>query len=472
MREDLLGGILAQPVILLVDDEQFSRKLYSEMLEEDGYSVKTASSAEEALQLIKDHSWDLLISDYILPNMNGIELAKHAKELQPTLDAVIMTAHGSMESAIEALKFGISDYLLKPINPEDLKLTVKRLMSLKMVLRENVQLKSTNELMRVLTRLSLCLEPDYLMQTSVNLLNGFLKCDSTVYMEFQSSKNSYDLKASTGLSEDELLILPEIINKLHNGWRNRFIKARVVKSPILKMNLKKISKNFASFLIIPLFLKKTFLGVILLINRKSSEKFNQKSLKIAKIISRHISLTLENCQKYITAKELAFIDELTGLYNTRYLDFFMENEIKRARRQSYPLSFLFMDVDYFKKVNDSHGHLTGSKLLIELGSVIKKCVRDIDIIVRYGGDEYIIILVNTSPEGAILVGERLREMIKSHTFMEKENLNIHVTASFGIATYPVHAKSKEEVIDLADKAMYKAKVATRDAVYIATELVK
>lgn len=456
--------------ILLVDDELFTRKLYTEILEEDGCQVRAAASAEEALELIKNYNFEILLTDLVLPKMSGLELAKLSKEIKPGMDVIIVTAHGTMESAIEALKFGVSDYLTKPINPEELKLTVKRIMGLRGVVKENVELKSTNELMRVLNRLSLYLEPEELMRASVNLLNSFMKGDATAYFDYIKVKDEFKLRFSTGLSKTELGILPETINKLHSGWRGRFKKAKVVISPLLKMNLKKISGEFDSFLIIPLFIKKSLVGMLILVKKKGDEKFSKKALKSAKIISSHISLTLENCRKFVSAKELAFIDELTGLYNTRYLDYFMECEIKRAARQKYPLSFLFMDVDHFKKVNDTHGHLTGSRLLIEIGKVIRSCVRDIDIIVRYGGDEYIMILVNTPPDGAHMVGNRLREILKSHVFMREQNLNIQITASFGIATYPIHADTKEKIIDMADKAMYKAKTTTRDAVYLATDL--
>lgn len=456
--------------ILLVDDEEFSRKLYSDILTEENYSVKSAKSAEEALEIMGRASFDIMVADFILPQMNGIDLCKKAKSIDPTLDTVIITAHGSMESAIEALKFGIQDYLLKPINPEELKLTIKRLLSLKKVIRENANLRSNNELMKVLNRISLCIEPVQLTEISVNLLSGYMDCKAA-FLEFNRANDTFIMKASRGLTKKESTAFQNTVNKLHSGWKRRFLSAKLVKSPLLKMNLKKISAEFSSFLIIPLYIGKSFKGTLVLIRSKRSEKFSQSSLRTAKIIMKHMSATMENCQKFSSAKELAFIDELTGLYNTRYLDYFMEKEIKRARRQSYPLSFLFMDVDKFKHVNDTHGHLVGSRILIEVGKLIKECVRDIDIIVRYGGDEYVIILVNTLPEGAHLVGDRLRQRIQDHVFMQREKLNIKVTASFGIATYPIHAESKEEVVDLADKAMYKAKTTSRNAVYVISEIV-
>jgi len=460
---------LASNSILLVDDDEFSRNLYSDILKEDGYKIKTAANADEALKILQSSPYDILLTDYVMPGMDGIELAKSVRELHPTTDSIIMTAHGTMESAIEAMKYGIQDYLLKPVNPEELKLTVKRIINIRKVVEENTELKSNNDLMKVLNRLSLCLEPDQLMETSVNLLTGYMKCDAAASLTFQRRKKSFLLNFHSGLKKSEREIFAKTVTKLYNGWKGRFKTVKLVKSPFLKMNLKKISQSFSSIIIIPLYMRKSLYGTLILVKRKRSKPFTQKSLKASKIISAHISSTLENCSRFVKAKELAFIDELTGLYNTRYLDYFVEKEIKRAKRQNYPLSFLFMDVDHFKQVNDVHGHLVGSRILIEVGKLIKEFVRDIDIIIRYGGDEYIIILINTAPDGAHLVGDRLRQAIEKHEFMKSDDLKIHITASFGIATYPEHASNKDAIVDLADKAMYMAKKTTRNAVYLASE---
>ncbi len=460
---------MASNFILLVDDDEFSRNLYSDILKEGGYKVKTAENGEKALELLRLSDYDILLTDYVMPGMNGIELAKTVRGKYPTIDSVIMTAHGTMESAIEAMKHGIQDYLLKPVNPEELKLTVSRIINLRKVVEENTELKSNNELMRVLNRLSLCLEPDQLTETSVNLLSGYMKCDATASLTFQGRKKSFMLNFHSGLKKSETDVFAKTITKLYSGWKGRFKTVKLVKSPFLKMNLKKISQSFSSIIIIPLYLRKNLQGTIILVKRKRSKPFTQKSLKASKIISAHISSTLENCSRFVKAKELAFIDELTGLYNTRYLDYFVEKEIKRAKRQNYPLSFLFMDVDRFKQVNDVHGHLVGSRILIEVGKLIKQFVRDIDIIIRYGGDEYIIILINTAPDGAQLVGDRLRQAIEKHEFMKESNLKIRITASFGIATFPEHASNKDDIVNLADKAMYMAKKTTRNAVYIASD---
>ncbi|RMG60434.1 MAG: GGDEF domain-containing protein [Deltaproteobacteria bacterium] len=177
--------------------------------------------------------------------------------------------------------------------------------------------------------------------------------------------------------------------------------------------------------------------------------------------------SLYNAEKSIKVQSLIYIDDLTKLYNARYLNVVLDRELKRSDRYGVPVSILFLDIDYFKRVNDSHGHLVGSRVLCEFGAVIRGCVRETDTVVRYGGDEFVVILVETNPDQALLAAERMRRTVEEHTFMEAEGLSLHLTVSIGIATYPIHASTKEELLQMADRAMYRGKDTTRNVVYIA-----
>jgi diguanylate cyclase (GGDEF)-like protein len=124
-----------------------------------------------------------------------------------------------------------------------------------------------------------------------------------------------------------------------------------------------------------------------------------------------------------------------------------------------------MDIDYFKQVNDQFGHLTGSKLLVEVGQLLLKNLRSIDIVARYGGDEFVIVLPQTPSAVASRVAQRIRKSVEQNVFMKKEGCQIKITASFGVASYPESAKTKEELLRLADEAMYRVKNQTRNGVY-------
>jgi diguanylate cyclase (GGDEF)-like protein len=132
------------------------------------------------------------------------------------------------------------------------------------------------------------------------------------------------------------------------------------------------------------------------------------------------------------------------------------------------MSVLFLDLDSFKEVNDHHGHLLGSKILVELAGLLKGAVRQVDAVARYGGDEYIVVLTDTNSKGAMIVAERIRQMVEDYTFTEGEGYPIKLTISIGVASYPEHGVNKVEILHLADEAMYKGKYGKKNIVYVAT----
>ncbi|HPV20390.1 MAG TPA: GGDEF domain-containing protein, partial [bacterium] len=154
----------------------------------------------------------------------------------------------------------------------------------------------------------------------------------------------------------------------------------------------------------------------------------------------------------------------TDLYNARYMYKILENEISRSKRSGGSFSVVFFDLDRFKNVNDNYGHLIGSQLLREVANVVKACIRPTDYGVRYGGDEFVVILQGADFRNALAVTERIRETLNSKTFFMKEGYNIKVPASFGLATFPEDAGNIEEIIKAADNAMYKSKETGRNKI--------
>jgi diguanylate cyclase (GGDEF)-like protein len=182
------------------------------------------------------------------------------------------------------------------------------------------------------------------------------------------------------------------------------------------------------------------------------------------------ALTLDTTLHLRRAEALSVTDDLTGLYNSRYLNQVLRREAKRASRSGRPLSLLFLDLDGFKSVNDRHGHLCGSRALVEAANVIRGCARETDVTARFGGDEFAVVLPETGREGALAVAERVRERVAAHSFLRvSDGLDIHLTSSVGVATLPDVAGSAEELVKAADTAMYRVKDQGKNGVLFAVE---
>jgi diguanylate cyclase (GGDEF)-like protein len=186
-----------------------------------------------------------------------------------------------------------------------------------------------------------------------------------------------------------------------------------------------------------------------------------------RLLHAQIDVTARNIERYRGVQRLAYVDDATGLYNTRYLSDLLEREISKAEQSGQSFAILFMDLDRFKQVNDGNGHLVGTKILNELGKRLRRYVRDTDTVFRYGGDEFIAVLSPCDLPTAQAVAERIRVSVEKHSFLRSEGLDLRLTVSIGVAVFPIHARSKREIMDAADTAMYTAKKTSRNAVYVA-----
>jgi len=221
-----------------------------------------------------------------------------------------------------------------------------------------------------------------------------------------------------------------------------------------------------SVICVPLRSKHRVLSVIQLVN--ANAEMSEQDLFFLQALCDYAAISIENARSVEKIQELTITDDCTGLFNARHLHKTLETEVYRSARFGYQFSVIFIDLDHFKSVNDTHGHLVGSRLLAEVGYIIKAQLRLIDFAFRYGGDEFVILLPQTSKDQAVVVARRLQESLRTGIFCTDQGMNLNVRASMGLATFPHDAQTPHDIIRQADEMMYVVKNTTRDNIGIAS----
>ncbi|NTV48256.1 MAG: diguanylate cyclase [Geobacteraceae bacterium] len=444
--------------ILLVEDDRFFREMFSGLLQAEGYQVETASCGSDGLEMLAKGQYSLVITDLVMPDISGLEILSRVRESHPTVDVIMVTGNANMESAILALKHGARDYLVKPVNPDEFRHSVAQCIQQRHLLDENDELKNMLSLFRSSQAIAGCLDSEHLYHLLVETVAR--EAGLTNALGFFMVDETLELKIAKGISRklgrrllDEIPTLPATLMSAEFSIRH------------LQLSSPFSSEGFTEAFLIPVENSSATLGMILLLNEPSCTlpdiaKFRKNILFLVEQ-SLH---AFENAEKFSKAKDLSFIDDVSGLYNHRYLDVALEREMKRVERYSSHLAVLFIDVDSFKQVNDVHGHLVGSRVLAEFGALIKKSVRDVDIVIRYGGDEYTAILVETTCAVAEIVAERIRKNIEANHFSGSDGQVIRLTCSIGYACCPDDAATKDVLLEMADRAMYVGKTTGKNRI--------
>jgi len=218
---------------------------------------------------------------------------------------------------------------------------------------------------------------------------------------------------------------------------------------------------------VPLKAREAVLGALVAVNKLGEGCFTESDLSMLSVLANQTAIASENAALYKKVHQLAVTDELTQVYNFRFLKEALYRELERAIRFRQTLSILMLDVDHLKTYNDRFGHLKGSAVLKQLAGIVKMCARSIDYVAKYGGDEFVLILPQTPTEGALVLAERVRMAVAAQPFPEVPSGEI--TCSIGVATYPKNGKSVGELIESADNALYAAKQAGKNRVMCAPD---
>ncbi len=442
---------MKKPTILVVDDELFFRRMYSELLSGDGYDVETCATGDKALERVSAGGVDVLLTDMVMPGIGGLEVLRLARNMENPPEVILVTGHATLETAIKALKIGARDYLIKPFNPEELRHIVRTCVEQRRLLDENALLKSQIRLFQKGQNLSSLLETDRLLPQAVSiLLQEIGRGRGFAFVLPEEGK--IRVAGLDGLEHNQALALAGSLRPCLQGLSG----LRLIHSSELSPN-PDWPENVRSICLFPLTFAKETRGGLVLLNLAARNLPDPLPLENLQFLSEQAALAFENALRYQDAQQLVYTDDLTGLFNYRYLQYVLDQEIRRAERYGLKFALVFIDIDHFKDVNDTHGHLAGSAALKEVGGLLHMAVREVDTVFRYGGDEFTALLVETDAKGAALVAERIRRAIEEHVFLREMGLECRLTATVGCAIFPDDADDRSGIVDLADRAMYEGK---------------
>ncbi len=460
------------PKIFLIGKGTF-KKEYKDALTSKGNTIKRFESLGAALPRFNENPGLLLIDGKESKEPAFKEFLKHSRNI-PKI--VISDTNSGFTSLIkEPLTYSIFSPGVK-----ELSYLVNRSLKERKMLLENTGLKSDSFLLG--QELNLYEEASKALPSSIDLneildaimrrakelskaatWNVFLVDEGTGELVFERTEGKktketqkFRLMIGEGIAgwvakEGIPVLVPDV--SLDKRFSRKVDKALTLKNKI------------KSIMCIPIKSSEKALGVIEVFNKTTGEPFTRGDFNQLIELVDQSSILIERALLYQKVEELSITDDLTKLFNTRYLNRSIEMEIQRSLRYRTSVSLIFMDIDYFKDVNDRYGHLVGSKTLAEMGQLLIKNLRSVDVVVRYGGDEFVIVLPHTPPAAAAQIAERIRKAVEKNAFLEKEGYTLRITASFGVASYPESARSKDELLRLADEAMYKVKYHTRNGVY-------
>jgi diguanylate cyclase (GGDEF)-like protein len=310
---------------------------------------------------------------------------------------------------------------------------------------------------------------DSILQTIMEKMAEYFRPDTWSLLMVDEEKDELYFAIAVGAAAEVLSKARLKVGEGIAGWVAQHGQVLIVpdvqSDPRFSARLDEMTQlQTRSVICVPLRSKHRVLGVIQLIN--ANVGLTEQEMFFLQALCDYAAISIENARAVEKIQELTITDDCTGLFNARHLHKTLETEVYRSARFGYQFSVIFIDLDFFKQVNDRHGHLVGSRLLAEVGYRIKAQLRLIDFAFRYGGDEFVVLLPQTTKDQAVVVAKRLQDSMRSGTFCTEQGLNLTVRASMGLATFPHDAQTPHDIIRQADEMMYMVKNTTRDNIGI------
>lgn len=458
-----------QPKVLVVDDEIINQQVILNHFTQANYSVVIAANGYEALEKIKENKdFDLVLLDIMMPKMSGYEVCCILREKYSLFELpiimLIAEAQSNSNSILAAFEAGANDYLPKPFDKAELLARSKTLCYLKQMVSKSIKdikilesERSQRILSQEINKLMQLVNSSIVMEEVLkNVLEGISKIISYDYAEIiLKDKSGFHIAAKQGELDGNNKNYDRFFEKIKNNW----LEKQVVTEEI---NLNESYENEV-FNAISLKYNKDLIGLLIL-KRAKFNNFTDLEILILSTISNQVSIAIQNARLFNQINTDAKYDGLTGIYNRRHFFDLANAEFEASKRYNRKLSAIMMDIDYFKKVNDNYGHKTGDDILKLLARTIEGSIRQVDILGRYGGEEFIILLPNTDMENAKILAERIRKNVENMKLETDAYGTLAITVSLGISSLKDSIASQDELYKVADEKLYAAKRGGRNQV--------
>ena len=445
-----------------------------------GYHVEIAQDGEKGLQLCQENQYDIVALDYQMPGRDGLDIIRvlAANEQSPSI--IMVTGSGDEKVAVDAMKMGASDYVTKDVEGGylDLLPVVIEQVIQKQVLHDERQaaidaLHQRNKDLAFLhdasQTLNSTLDLSQVIEQLLRSATEIVKAESGVIWFWESDKKNLlvckALLHNTDFSEPEGIYLPasegiagwvaenkmsEVINNFEKD--PRFLPGISSATGIKPRNL----------IFVPILTRNVTLGILGVINKHQID-FDENDLFLVEMLASTAATAIENARLFTDVQRLSITDELTGLFSRRHFFTVAEQEFRRSARHQHEFAMIMLDIDRFKDINDRYGHPVGDTVLKTLAMDLGKSLRQIDIISRYGGEEFVVLLPETDCATAEGIAERLRELVESRVY-ETDQGTFSITISLGVASYSKEIQDVDALLTLVDKALYEAKARGRNKV--------
>ncbi|MAF92199.1 MAG: diguanylate cyclase [Bdellovibrionota bacterium] len=481
-----IENLREQFMVYIVDDEASIRSILMEALGDAGYQVRDFPSADDAFKVIPEEPPHIILSDIRMPGMSGIDLLGKVREISEDIQFIIMTSHASLDTALQAIKLGAYDYLHKPFEDlGDVIVTVDRTVEMLFLQYQNEQLleelenknkaltslnsrisKEKEEIQKInhlMSELSKTAEVTQVVDIFLKQSAEILEDASILFLKHLPSYRSLSVSQAHNVDPQKVRGAGISFKELSQQDYIQRISSIADAPELAEMLVQVFQKS--EYVVFPLSIENQLAGAFVFLE----EIHDMQSLRLLESFVQVVQAFYFNAVMQRRIHDMAIKDPLTTLYNRRFFNERIEEEINRSRRTRFPLSCIYLDIDHFKKYNDQNGHQSGDVLLKQISALMKKSSRKTDIVARLGGEEFCILLPHTDAEGAAIKAEKLRRLVEGTNFANREKQPMgFVSISVGVSEYPSHAHDADALVKAADDALYNVKESSRNRVALAS----